>query len=590
MQLTSPLPLVAGLGLMFLNLAPCPALAVVKAAGHRGNSLFAPENTLASFQSALSRADYIELDGQPCADGTLVVMHDSTVDRTTDGTGSVASMTVAQLKTLDAGSWFSAGFTGTRVPTLEEALTNIIPAAIPLIERKSGTPEDYVNLLRKIHGLTNVVLQSFDWNFLASVHALEPLIPLCALGSGTFTSSSLISITNSGARRVAWEKTGVTASMVRMVQSQGVEVIVWTVDGPEIKNYIDLGVDAIISNDPGMVRQLQQGVTNATGNLGDRLMTYWKMDDGLTNPMATAVLDSKGTNSTFLTRNDGISHWLGSGGSMFDGAVQLGGLAAWINMPRADIGTNEVTISAWIKLRELPSQMATSYGAILDSTNDCYILYLDKASKELRFKVTDTAAHAARPGIPEALLQTNQWIHVAGTYTGQAGPASGQACIYLNGQPQDVHTGNDNTSPAGLTGTVKPGQYAAMGREGPSGANYFYGQIDDMAFWRRALTPPEIRAIHEGGRTGLSLGDQLRKPTALILPKSASYSGTNGTVVLDFQSQGSWTTFRLLRARSLKGPFLGVPAISPVYLGRGLYRFTCPVDGEGLLFFRIEGQ
>jgi glycerophosphoryl diester phosphodiesterase len=590
MRFTSHAGLFTGLCWSVVSLFTTSAHADVLAIGHRGNSLFAPENTVAAFKSALGKADLVEFDGQLSQDGVLMIMHDTSVTRTTDGTGNLTSLTTAQLKTLDAGSWFSAAFAGERVPTLEEALTNIIPAAIPLIERKGGAPADYVAVLRRLNALTNVVVQAFDWVFLAGVRDLEPRIPLCALGSGTFSLSSLISITNAGARIVAWEKTGVTASMVELVHGQGLQVFVWTVDGPEIKNFIDLGVDGIISNDPGMVRQLQQSPTNNLSRLLDDLLTYWKLDDGVTNALAATVLDSVGTNSATLIRGNAASPWLAAGFSAFEGAIQLAGSNAWISMPRTDIGTNELTLSGWFKLRERPSQMTTTYGALLDSTTDCYVLYLDKANKELRFKVTDVAGHAARPGIPEALLPTNEWIHVAATYSGRVGPVSGQACIYLNGQPQDVHTGNDNSSPFGLTGTVKPGQNAALGREGPTGASYFFGGVDDLAFWRRALSAAEVAAIYRGGSSGLALGDLLRRPTGLIVALNSRLLSGSDAVEIEFQSLGEWTTFRLLRAAGLSSAFVAVPGISPTSLGNGRYRFVCPVGNSSPQFFRIEGQ
>ncbi|MEZ5300600.1 MAG: glycerophosphodiester phosphodiesterase family protein [Verrucomicrobiales bacterium] len=90
---------------------------------HRGNSCCAPENTLPALEQAFDRgAEFCEIDTRLSADGTVVLMHDATIDRTTDGTGDAAAMTVAQLKTHDAGSWFSDAYIGTRVPTLEEAL------------------------------------------------------------------------------------------------------------------------------------------------------------------------------------------------------------------------------------------------------------------------------------------------------------------------------------------------------------------------------------------------------------------------------------------------------------------------------------
>jgi hypothetical protein len=88
---------------------------------HRGDNAQAPENTLAAFRLARDQgARWIELDVQQTRDNEIVVMHDPTVDRTTDGNGPVASLTLAEIRQLDAGSWFSAAFAGEPVPTLAE--------------------------------------------------------------------------------------------------------------------------------------------------------------------------------------------------------------------------------------------------------------------------------------------------------------------------------------------------------------------------------------------------------------------------------------------------------------------------------------
>ncbi|MDE6273604.1 MAG: hypothetical protein K2L87_00965, partial [Clostridiales bacterium] len=92
-------------------------------AAHRGNSKYFPENTLSSFKSALTLdVDMVETDIHMTKDGELVLMHDHTVDRTTDGTGEVRSLTLAEIKKLDAGSWKGEQFRGERVPTFEEFL------------------------------------------------------------------------------------------------------------------------------------------------------------------------------------------------------------------------------------------------------------------------------------------------------------------------------------------------------------------------------------------------------------------------------------------------------------------------------------
>lgn len=556
--------------------------------------MFAPENTLPSFTSAVGKkADFVEFDGRLSSDGVLVIMHDDTVDRTTSGTGSVASLTLAQLEALDAGSWFSTNFTGTRIPTLAQTLQTILPQSTPLIHQYTGSPAQYVAALADLGFTTNVVVQSFDWNFLSSLHALEPRIRLGALGQTALTPAQLTNLISAGASIVAWEQSYITSNEVAFVHGAGLSLFVWTVDGPAIKRFIDMGVDGVISDDPGMVRALQQPSTNSLSSLTNQLVAYWKMDDGLTNSLATTVADSKGTNSATLVRNDGASHWFDSSVAMFGGCLKLDGTNAFVALPQTgslNINTNAITFSAWVWLSNLPSQLATSYGSIYDSTTDCYVLYLDKSNKELRFKVTDINGKAARPGIPEALLQTNQWLHIAGTYCGLVGPVSGQTIIYLNGQAVDVHTGDDSTSPVGLTNNVKTGQVAAMGREGPTGGNYFTGFVDDVAIWRRALAPAEVSQIYQSGQAGQALADLLRQPTTLIRLLSVGKVSAGNKLQILFQNQGPWQSFRLLRSDSLSGPFLEVPGLGSIALGNGTNRFDYSLSNKVGEYFRVEGQ
>jgi glycerophosphoryl diester phosphodiesterase len=101
-----------------------------EACAHRGDVAAAPENTVPAFISAVKKgAGMIEFDVQLSKDGRLVIMHDATVNRTTDGKGRVSDLTFDELRALDAGSWFDPSFAGTRIPTLEETL-NAIPKTI----------------------------------------------------------------------------------------------------------------------------------------------------------------------------------------------------------------------------------------------------------------------------------------------------------------------------------------------------------------------------------------------------------------------------------------------------------------------------
>ena len=120
---------------------------------HRGMVHLAPENTIAAFEEAIEwGADLIEIDIRETKDGRLVVMHDATVDRTTDGTGAVSDLTLNEIMQLDAGAWFGPEFKGQKVPTLDEALEAMKGRALPDLDFKAGTPEKLVETVRR-HGL-----------------------------------------------------------------------------------------------------------------------------------------------------------------------------------------------------------------------------------------------------------------------------------------------------------------------------------------------------------------------------------------------------------------------------------------------------
>lgn len=119
---------------------------------HRGLAREAPENTLAAIEKAIERgADAIEIDVRGTKDGHFVLMHDAGVDNTTDGTGRVSELTLAEIQALDAGSWFGDGaeFAGERVPTLAEALDAMEGRALPDIDFKGGDAEALVAMLRE---------------------------------------------------------------------------------------------------------------------------------------------------------------------------------------------------------------------------------------------------------------------------------------------------------------------------------------------------------------------------------------------------------------------------------------------------------
>lgn len=232
---------------------------------HRGDSKVAPENTLPAFQSAVDiGADLIELDYGHTSDGVPIVIHDGTLDRTTDARVKlggqqirVVDKTAAELADLDAGTWFGEQFAGTRVPTLAEALDVIQAGSVTLIEQKAGDAETLVNLLREKDLTDKVVVQSFNWGFLTQVHQLEPRIVLGALGHQKLTTQKLDAAQQTGAQVIGWSHNSVTKEWIDEIHRRGLKAWVWTVDDMDrAEHLIGEGIDGVITNVPAQVQKL----------------------------------------------------------------------------------------------------------------------------------------------------------------------------------------------------------------------------------------------------------------------------------------------------------------------------------------------
>jgi glycerophosphoryl diester phosphodiesterase len=155
---------------------PLLLLAQIFVISHRGEHLSHPENTLPAFQAAIdAKADYFELDVRTTADGRLILMHDSTVDRTTNGHGAVRDMTFDQIRALDAGAKFGAPFAGTKVPTFEEALRLAHGKIGVYVDSKWIAPADLVAMLEKTDMSSHVVIYG-GAGFLKQVLALRPAL------------------------------------------------------------------------------------------------------------------------------------------------------------------------------------------------------------------------------------------------------------------------------------------------------------------------------------------------------------------------------------------------------------------------------
>lgn len=234
---------------------------------HRGASLHAPENTLAAFELAVTQqADAIELDAKCCADGEVVVFHDQTVERTSNGTGKVLDLPLAALKELDAGSWFNTQFQGEAIPTLEEVFQAVGQKIFINVELtnyaslRDDLPEKVVALVRR-YGLQNRVLfSSFNPLALRRAYKLIPTVPLGLLAapgiSGAWARSWLGKLVPYQALHPEMQDT--TLKLVQRQHQQGKQVNVWTVNAAaEMQQLFEWGVDGIMTDDPILAYQLR---------------------------------------------------------------------------------------------------------------------------------------------------------------------------------------------------------------------------------------------------------------------------------------------------------------------------------------------
>lgn len=223
---------------------------------HRGDSESFPENTLAAFQGGVDAgADSIELDVHQTRDGAWIVMHDPTVERTTDGQGAIADMTLAQIRTLDAGSWRGSAGRGQRVPTLDEAARFAAQHAIGLnVEIKTFSdvatgPRSFVDVLRASGiGRDAVVVSSFQMEALLSVRDADEDICLAMLGDAEPALRLALD------HRFPWVHANagtLTEASVAEARAAGVLVMAWTVDDPaHAARLAQWGVHKICTNRP----------------------------------------------------------------------------------------------------------------------------------------------------------------------------------------------------------------------------------------------------------------------------------------------------------------------------------------------------
>ncbi|MEN8155532.1 MAG: glycerophosphodiester phosphodiesterase family protein [Bacteroidota bacterium] len=251
---TQSLTKVICFGIVLTSLVSLTANAQVKNIAHRGASSIAPENTLAAFRMAAEvGADYFELDVMLSKDDSLVIIHDNTLDRTTDGTGAVNNYTYEQLSQLDAGSWFSADFEGEKIPTLRESLLQAREDGIKVcIEAKTGAngmAGKIVNLVEELGMENEVIIFCFDLAVITESKTINPQIPVLLL-TGAITNGTIDQVESIQGEAIGGNG-GATTAILDYAHARDIEVWRWTVNSEsEMVSLIDLGIDGIITNFP----------------------------------------------------------------------------------------------------------------------------------------------------------------------------------------------------------------------------------------------------------------------------------------------------------------------------------------------------
>ncbi|HBB18288.1 MAG TPA: glycerophosphodiester phosphodiesterase [Syntrophus sp. (in: bacteria)] len=236
---------------------------------HRGFSGTAPENTLAAFRAAIDTGcDMIELDVHLSRDNQVVVIHDDTLERTTSGRGNVADQTYAELKRLDAGSWFDPRFSGERIPTLADVLSLARNRILVNIELKKGKNFPYTmaaladRTLREVDRAempAQVLFSSFDPAAIDRIRERNPLLSVALITNKPWVTPE----EPGGGKRYPTINCRITVlneANIARAHAGGIRIHAWTVnEAEEMQKAVALGVDGIITNHPDrLIRILQE--------------------------------------------------------------------------------------------------------------------------------------------------------------------------------------------------------------------------------------------------------------------------------------------------------------------------------------------
>ena len=221
--------------------------------GHRGAAGYEPENTLLSFQKAIDiGVDWIEFDLHRSADGHLVVIHDDTVDRTTNGHGKVSDMTLAELKALDAGK-------GQRIPTFQEVI-DFARGQVKMIPeiKQEGIELQLLDVIDQYNAVNDCLVSSFFGYSIRRCKEFHPQLETAAIFSHLPLDFKELAL-DIMADTLFLRKDIASPALVEECHKNGFTVNIWNEDSPEeIKKYADMGPDFMSSNYPDRLKVLLQ--------------------------------------------------------------------------------------------------------------------------------------------------------------------------------------------------------------------------------------------------------------------------------------------------------------------------------------------
>lgn len=230
--------------------------------GHRGASGHAPENTLAAFRRAVELgARFIETDLRMSRDARFVAIHDATLDRTTTGRGMVRDFTLAQLRELDAGSWYAPEFAGERIPALEEILTFAREADVVFYleikhEAALGLHHALTGALRTAQEAAHAVVVSFDPTTLGNLRRLDAT-QLTGLLFEQPLPNPVELAQGIGARQILPRADLINPALVEQAHAADLQVATWTANDPaKMRSLVAAGVDGIMTDYPGRLRSV----------------------------------------------------------------------------------------------------------------------------------------------------------------------------------------------------------------------------------------------------------------------------------------------------------------------------------------------